>query len=100
MVIDTSMNDSPQTVDLGWFIRYVTAFLDDGNKENIRDTGGCKYAPLILNGEFRLFPLDKLDKLLRNIQATFYKAYGGWKMELYFGAGGIFTGEAAFKTAV
>lgn len=93
------MPNNTITIDLGWFLRYVTAYLDGGSNAFLPVVEGRKFVPVILNGQYRLFALDKLDRLLRVISSTFFKAYGGWRMALHFDDCGMFTGEASFTPA-
>ena len=90
------MQSNTITTDLGWFLRYVTAYLDGGPNAFLLTMEGTQFVPVILQGQYRLFALDKLDALLHTITATFYKAYGGWLVNLAFDDCGMYTGQVSF----
>lgn len=91
--------DEVITLDLGYFLRYITAYLDTDATVYFTTDGGEVYTPVVLDGKYRIFGKTNLTRLLRVINSTFFKAYGGWRIGLYFNPCGIFTGEANFTPA-
>lgn len=88
--------DEVITLDLGYFLRYITAYLDTDVTIYFTADLGEVYIPVELGGKCYRFGKTNLQRLLRVINSTFFKAYGGWVLGLHFNACGIFTGEANF----
>lgn len=80
-------------IDMGIFIRTVTAQLDDG----LHEKKGC--VAVSLGADVVLFRRDWLDNILYIINGLFYKCYGGWRLEIDIHQNGIYTGRVAFVPA-
>lgn len=81
-------------VDLGVFIRTVTAQIAEGLTEN----KGC-VAVHVDDERVILFRREWLDNIMNIIAGIFYRNYGGWRLELETYKNGLYTGRVAFVPA-